>query len=54
MSEASVDFVDVRSVHAGKRGRDLLIDICNGLGDALASEFCFVAVPQLEGFEFTG
>ena len=54
LAHDSVDFVDVRSIHACKCGRDLLIDICDSLGDTLASEFCFVAVPQLEGFEFTG
>ena len=44
----------VERVHAFEGGQDVIGDILDGLGDALAEEAFLVAVAQFDGFVFAG
>ena len=49
-----VDCIDVGSIDADQSGRDLLVDVGNRLGNALAAEFGLVAVAELKSLKYTG
>ena len=49
-----VDRVRVGGVHPFKGGGDLLVDVGDRLGDALAAELALVAVAEFKSFEFAG